>query len=152
MLGIPLPRIELGKARIGSDVDLTADDGLDICLFAGAIKIDHAVHHAVVCNGDRILPTLFDTLGQIGNATGTVKQAVFGMQVQVHKILHRVLLSRLFCCLIQQLLQAMGKAGFGNRRMMQIFQLVQCGIGIAVAQERGLAKWFRQGIEPAALH
>ena len=104
MLGIAFPRVQLCKTRIGSNVDLTADDGLNACFFTSAVKVNYAVHHAVVGDCNRALSALFDSFGQVGNTARTVKQAVFGMQMQMHKILHGLLLSRLFFGLVQQLL------------------------------------------------
>ena len=71
------------KSRAWSDIDLAADDGLDALGLARAVKVDRAVHHAVVRDGDRRLPQLADALGKPLDAAGAVKQAVFRMNVQM---------------------------------------------------------------------
>ena len=152
VLGIPLPCVEFCETRIGSNVNLTTNDGFDARFFAGAVKIDNAIHNTVVGNGNRILSAFFDAFGQILYATRTVKQAIFGMQMQMYKILHGLLLSRLFFGFIQQLLQSVGKPGFGYGWVMQVLELIQGCIGVAVTQKRCIAKRLGQRIKLAACH
>ena len=70
---------------LGGHIDLTADDGLDALGQTGAIKINDAIHNAVVCDGTGGLPHLFDGFRQIPNPAGTVQKAVFSMDMQMHK-------------------------------------------------------------------
>ena len=67
------------------DIDLAADDGLDARRLGRAVKVDHAVHHAVVGDGNGVLPQLLDALHQLIDAAGAVEQAVFRMNVQMYK-------------------------------------------------------------------
>jgi hypothetical protein len=71
------------KAGACRHIDLASDDGLYPFIFAGAVKIDNAVHGAVVCDGDGILTELFCASGDIGDATSAVKQTVFAMQMEM---------------------------------------------------------------------
>jgi hypothetical protein len=81
MIGVSVGTHAFVKARIGSHVDLTTDDGLDPLLFAGFPECDRAVHDTVVGNGNGILPTGFDTRRDILDPAGAVKQTVFAMQM-----------------------------------------------------------------------
>ena len=60
MAGLAVEFVLLVKACARGDVHLAADDGLDALGLAGAVKVDRAVHHAVVGDGDRVLPQLLD--------------------------------------------------------------------------------------------
>ena len=71
------------EAGAGGHIDLTADDGLDPLRLAGPVKVDDAVHVAVVGNGDGGLAQLLDPLGQLRDAAGPVQEGVFGVDVQV---------------------------------------------------------------------
>ena len=73
------------KARARRNIDLAADDRLDALSFAGAVKVDRAVHHAVVRDGAGGLPHLLDKLRKVFDAAGSVEQAVFRMNMKVGK-------------------------------------------------------------------
>ena len=73
----------LVKARARGNIDLAADDGLDALGLAGAIKIDRTVHHAMVGDGAGGLPHRLDELWKVADAARTVKQTVFGMDMQM---------------------------------------------------------------------
>ena len=73
------------KTRARGNVDLAADDGLDALGLAGAVKVDRAVHHAVVGDGAGGLPHRLDELWKVADAARAVEQAEFGMDMQVRK-------------------------------------------------------------------
>ena len=81
MAGLAVEFVLLVKARARSDVHLAADDGLDALGLAGAVKVDHAVHHAVVGDGAGGLPHRLDELGEVADTARAVEQAVFGMDM-----------------------------------------------------------------------
>ena len=62
------------------NVDLAADDRLDAALFRCFIKVDHAVHHAVIRNGNAFLTHFLRLI-----AACTVQKAVFGVHMQMCK-------------------------------------------------------------------
>ena len=66
-----------------SNVDLAADDRLDAALFSLLYKVDHAVHHAVIGNGNAFLPHLLRFIEQLFNAASAVQKAVFGVHMQM---------------------------------------------------------------------
>ena len=76
------------KARSGCNVDFTADDRFDAGRFAGTVKIDCAVHHAVIGDGASGSAGVFDGCRNFGYAAGTVKKAIFTVQVQMNEICH----------------------------------------------------------------
>ena len=86
----------LVKAGGGGNVDLAPDDGLDARLAAGLIEGDSTVENAMVGQRHGVMPAGLDPRGQIGDAAGTVEQAVFTVQMQMDKSAHGVLLSSRF--------------------------------------------------------
>ena len=78
--------VDFIEAGAGGHIDLTADDGLDACLFCGLIELDTAVHDAVVRDGDGILAALLDAVHKLVDTAGTVQQAVFGMDVEMNEV------------------------------------------------------------------
>ena len=78
----------------GRDVGLHAEDGLDPLPLAGLVKIDHAVHHAVVGDGQRILAERLGARDQLVDARRAVEQAVLRMHMQMDKRGHGQLLVR----------------------------------------------------------
>ena len=81
MAGLAVEFVLLVKACARGDVHLAADDGLDALGLAGAVKVDHAVHHAVVGDGAGGLPHRLDELGEVADTACAVEQAVFGMDM-----------------------------------------------------------------------
>ena len=63
------------------NIHLTADDGLDSGSLGCLVKIDAAVHHAVVRQCNSRLPQLLDPVHQTVNPASTVQEAVFGMDM-----------------------------------------------------------------------
>ena len=60
MVCLAVKRVHLVKARSGRDIDLAADDGLHARRLRRLVKVNCAVHDAVVGDGDRVLPQLLD--------------------------------------------------------------------------------------------
>ena len=73
------------KARTGRDIDLAADDRLDARRFRGLIKVNHAVHHAVVGNGRGCHAEFFDTADILGDLVGSVQERILRVDVQMRK-------------------------------------------------------------------
>ena len=72
MAGLAVEFVLLVKARARGDVHLR---------LARAVKIDRAVHHAVVGDGAGGLPHRLDELGEVADTARAVEQAVFGMDM-----------------------------------------------------------------------
>ena len=85
MIRLTVERVDLVKARARRDIDLAADDRLDVRRLCRPVEVDHAVHHAVVRDGDSVLPELFDARHDILDAARPVEQAVFRMDMQMDK-------------------------------------------------------------------
>ncbi len=66
-----------------SDVGFDADDRFDPPGFAGAVKLDDAIHGPVVGKGEGGLVQRFGAGDQIINAAEAVEQGVFAVDVQV---------------------------------------------------------------------
>ena len=88
MVGGGIQPVDLIEAGAGGNVDLAADDGADAGFFTFLVEIDGSVHHAVVGDGNGGLPQRFGTGNQPLDAAGAVKEAVFGMDMQVDKVGH----------------------------------------------------------------
>ena len=58
MLCLIVHAVNLVRHGSRRDIDLAANDRLDSGSLGSAVKVDHAVHNAVVGNGNRILPKL----------------------------------------------------------------------------------------------
>ena len=72
--------IKAGTA-LRRDIHLAADDGLHALCLTGAIEINGAVHHAVVCDGAGSLPHLLHHFGKVFDAAGTVQQTELRMHM-----------------------------------------------------------------------
>ena len=71
--------------HIRADIHLAANDRVNARVLAGAVKIHHAVHHAVVGNGAGVHAQLLQTRHKRLDGTSAVQKAVFGMQMQMCK-------------------------------------------------------------------
>ena len=71
--------------HVRADVHLAADDGMDARVLAGAVKVHHAVHHAVVGDGAGVHAQLLQARHEGLDGAGAVQKAVFRVQVQVCK-------------------------------------------------------------------
>ena len=67
------------------DVELAADNGFQPMVLGLAVKLQGAVHGAVVGDGHRLHAAGLAFVEQVGQADGAVQQAVLGMDVQVDK-------------------------------------------------------------------
>ena len=78
------PAAGAGKAVV-ADVDLAADDGLHALVLAFLIKVDGAVHHAVIGDGAGGHAVVLDPGHQAFDLGRPVQQAVFGMVVKMNE-------------------------------------------------------------------
>ena len=85
MAALAVERMYLIVACARGNIDLAADNGLHPALLGGSVEIDHAIHRAVVCDGDGGLPELLGTVKHRPDAACTVEQAVFCMQMKMGK-------------------------------------------------------------------
>ena len=83
VLAVQLPHLVRPVPR--GNVDLTANDGVDVLGHAGFIEIHTAVHDPVVGNGHRRLSQLLHPFHQALDAAGAVQQGIFRMQMQMYK-------------------------------------------------------------------
>ena len=83
MAALSVELVDLLKpgASLWGDVDLAADDGLDALRLTSPVKVNDAVHDAVVRDGAGGLPQVLHDPGQVLDAAGTVQQAVFRMDM-----------------------------------------------------------------------
>ena len=79
MIWVAVRPVHLVKARSTCNVYLTADDRLDTRCLCRTVKVHDAIHYAVVCNCNGILPDLFHMLHHRGDAVRAVEQAKFRM-------------------------------------------------------------------------
>ena len=68
------------------DIHLAPDDGLDPCIHSLAVKIHHAVKHAVIGHRNAAHVERGRARHDIADARRTIEQAVFGMQMKMRKI------------------------------------------------------------------
>ena len=80
-LGVEFMDLVEPGAALGRHVHFTADNGLDPLRLAGPVKVDDAVHDAVVRDGTGGLAHVLHHLGQVPDAAGAVQQAVFRMDM-----------------------------------------------------------------------
>ena len=85
MIRLFIQRMDLVKAGPRRDIDLAADDGLDACRLCRLIKVDRAIHDAVVRDGNRVLPQLLDSCHNFRDAARAVKKAILRMDMQMDK-------------------------------------------------------------------
>ena len=73
------------EAGAGRHIHLTADYRLYPAFFSRAVKVDDAVHNAVVCHGDARLTEALHLVHKLLDTARAVKQTVFGMKMKVCK-------------------------------------------------------------------
>jgi hypothetical protein len=73
------------EAGAGSDVELAADDGVDLSLATRGIEGHDAVHGPVIGEGKGAHAELRRLVHQALDPAGAVQQAVFRMHVQMHE-------------------------------------------------------------------
>ena len=84
VVGRLVVRIALVAAG-GRDIGFAADYGLDARFLRDLVKVDRAVHPAVVRDGEAVHPQLHGAVDEILQAAKPVKHAVFGVRVQVRE-------------------------------------------------------------------
>ena len=80
-LGVELMDLVEPGPALGRHIDLAANDGLDALRLAGTVKVDGAVHDAVVRDGAGVLPHGLDDPRQVPDAAGAVQKAIFRMDM-----------------------------------------------------------------------
>ena len=75
----------LVEAATGGDVDLTADERLDIGLFGLPKELDGTKHVAVVCGSNGVHAQFLNTAKQIAHANRPVQKAVLSVDMKVNK-------------------------------------------------------------------
>ena len=73
------------KAGARRHIDFAAQYGLNARRLGRLIKIDHAVHDAVVGHGERRLPQFLCALNELRYLSGAVEQRIFRVYVQMCK-------------------------------------------------------------------
>lgn len=73
------------KPRIWSDVNLTAQNRPDPDLSCRLVKVNDAVHYAMVRNGHAVHAKLLDSFYTLFNFIGTVQKGIFRMDVKMGK-------------------------------------------------------------------
>ena len=74
-----LPRFIKTGAR--GHIDFTADYRMDALFLCFLIKIDHAIHHAMIRNGHTVHAQFFGPGDQLLDLIGPIKEAVFRMNM-----------------------------------------------------------------------
>ena len=69
--------MDLVKPGAAGHIDLTANHRMDAPFFGRLVKIDHAIHTAVVGNSHRVLSQLLRGVQQPFDPAGAVQKAVF---------------------------------------------------------------------------
>ena len=88
-VAVPLPiQVAAVKARVRRKVHLAPDDRMNALGLAGAVKVDHAVHDAVVGQRTGGLAERGHAVHKTLDAARAVQQAVFTMHMQMRKWYH----------------------------------------------------------------
>ena len=69
-----------------ADVELAAEDGLQVLLLHGIEEVDRAVDVAVVGDGGRGLADLGEVLGELVDVAGAVEEGVVGVEMEVREL------------------------------------------------------------------
>ena len=92
----------LVKPGIRRHINLASKDRLDPLGLTFLIKIDHAIHHSMVCNGRAVHSQLLDPLYIFFYFVGAVQKTVFCVDMQMckcHKILIPEQKALCLCCM-----------------------------------------------------
>ncbi|MBA7714938.1 hypothetical protein ES703_123971 [subsurface metagenome] len=71
------------KAAVGSDINLTADDGLYPHLFGSQVELNSAIHNPMVGYRQAVHPQLPRLRYQLGNSAHAIKQTILGMNMEM---------------------------------------------------------------------
>ena len=85
MIALGIEGMDFVKAGARRHIHLASDYRLYPALFRRAVKVDDAVHNAVVGHGDARLTEALHLVHKLLDAARAVKQAVFGMKMKVCK-------------------------------------------------------------------
>jgi hypothetical protein len=69
-----------------ADVELAAEDGLEVLLVHGVEEVDGAVDVAVVGDGGGGLADFGEVLGELVDVAGTVEERVVGVEMEVREL------------------------------------------------------------------
>ncbi len=69
-----------------ADVELAAEDGLEVLLLHGVEEVDGAVDVAVVGDGGGGLADLGEVLGELVDVAGAVEEGVVGVEMEVREL------------------------------------------------------------------
>ena len=83
--GLAVEAVDTVAHAARGHIDLAADDGAYAGGLGGLVKINDAVHNAVVRDGHGVLPQRLDPLHDRADAACAVEQAVFGMDVKMNE-------------------------------------------------------------------
>ena len=75
-----------GEKILRRNVNFATDNRLDAALFGGLVEIDNAVHCAVVGYRQTRHAEIFCRVEQVADSRRPVKQAVFGVNVQMREV------------------------------------------------------------------
>ena len=90
MIGALVGRLSAMAIGLG-DIDFAANDWFYTCFLSCHIKIDDAVHGAVVSNSKAIHTQFLGPGNKLGDAAHAIEQAIFGVDVKVSKLLWHLL-------------------------------------------------------------
>ena len=85
MVGVVVNTVNTVRHPAASQIDLAPDNGLDPGGLGGLVKINAAVHHTVIRQGNGTLAQLFHPVHHAVNAAGSIQKAVFTMDMQMYK-------------------------------------------------------------------
>ena len=74
-------------------INLTAEDWIDSCCPCCAVKIYHAIHDTMICNGRTVHAKRLDTVYIFFYFVGAIQKTVFCMNMKMCKIHNLVLCS-----------------------------------------------------------
>ena len=83
--GLSLPHVA------GRDIQFAADDRFDAGLFRLGIEFKCSEHRAMIGDGDTVHAVFLAFIEEIGDANGSIKQTVLGMNMEMGEILHSLL-------------------------------------------------------------
>ncbi len=78
---LPATAIGLG------DIDFAANDWFYACFFSRHIKINYAIHGAVISDGKAVHAQLFGSGNKLWDAAHAIEQAIFRVNVKMDKFL-----------------------------------------------------------------
>ena len=90
MIGVLVGRLSTMAIGLG-DIDFAANDWFYACFLSRHIKIDDAIHGAVVGDSQTVHAQLFGPGNKLRDAAHAIEQAILSVDVKVGKLLwHRL--------------------------------------------------------------